>query len=82
MPAPDRDASSSESTQVLSSASTTIVRAALGLAAEVGLHPQVRSLVREAALRSGAEAPDLGVVLTLVSQQFEAMDADRRGIVQ
>ena len=82
MPAPDRDASSSESTQVLSSASTTIVRAALGLAAEVGLHPQVRSLVREAALRSGAEAPDLGVVLTLVSQQFEAMDAERRGIVQ
>ena len=82
MPAPDRDASPSESTQVLSTASTTIVRAELGVAADVGLHPQVRSLVREASLRSGAEAPDLTVVLNLVSQQFEAMDAERRGIVQ
>ncbi len=82
MPSPDRDASPSESTQVLSTASTTIVRAELGVAADVGLHPQVRSLVREASLRSGAEAPDLTVVLNLVSQQFEAMDAERRGIVQ
>ena len=82
MPSPDRDASPSESTQVLSTASTTIVRAELGVALDVGLHPQVRSLVREASLRSGAEAPDLTVVLNLVSQQFEAMDAERRGIVQ
>ena len=67
---------------MLSTASTTIVRAELGPVLEKGLHPQVRSLVREAALRSGAEVPDLAVVLKLVSQQFEAMDAERRGIVQ
>ncbi|MGC8519316.1 MAG: EAL domain-containing protein [Steroidobacteraceae bacterium] len=82
MAAPERDASPAETTQVLSSASTTIVRADLGVAVDVGLHPQVRTLVREASLRSGGEGPDLSVVLNLVSQQFEAMDAERRGIVQ
>ena len=66
----------------LSTASTTIVRAGLDLGEHAALHPQVRSLVKEAALRSGRAAPDLGVLLQLVSEQFEAMDAERRGIVQ
>ena len=82
MPAPERQALPSETTQVLSSASTTIVRAGLGLTADEGLHPHVHSLVREASLRSGGESPDLSVVLKLVSEQFKAMDAERRGIVQ
>ena len=71
-----------DATQGLSSASTTIVRAELGLTQRAALHPHVRSLVKEAVLRSGQEVPDLEVLLKLVSQQFEAMDAERRGIVQ
>jgi len=71
-----------EGTQGLSSASTTIVRAEVGLSQRAELHPHVRSLVKEAALRSGGEVPDLEVLLKLVSQQFEAMDVERRGIVQ
>ena len=71
-----------EATQGLSTASTTIVRAELGMIQRAALHPHVRSLVKEAVLRSGQEVPDLEVLLKLVSQQFEAMDAERRGIVQ
>ena len=71
-----------EATQAVSSASTTIVRAELGVTPTSGLHPHVRTLVTEAALRSGQDSPDLEVLLNLVSQQFEAMDAERRGIVQ
>jgi diguanylate cyclase (GGDEF)-like protein/PAS domain S-box-containing protein len=63
---------------------TTLVRAEPGLApaAADDLHPQVRAIVREAALRTGLEVPDYGLLLKLVSVQFEAMDSERRGIVQ
>jgi len=65
-------------------ATTTLVRAEPGFAAPVqsDLHPEVRAILKEAALRTGLEVPDLGVLLRLVSVQFEAMDAERRGIVQ
>ncbi len=65
-------------------ATTTLVRAEPGLAAPAtdDLHPQVQAIVREAALRTGLEMPDFGVLLKLVSLQFEAMDGERRGIVQ
>src|SRR5579872_5125249 len=65
-------------------ATTTLVRAEPGFAVPVpdDLHPQVRTILREATLRSGAEVPDPGLLLKLVSLQFEAMDAERRGIVQ
>ena len=73
-----------EDTQPSTSATTTLVRAEPGLAVPSpdNLHPQVRAILKEAALRSGAEAPDVGLLLKLVSVQFEAMDAERRGIVQ
>jgi len=73
-----------EDTQPSTSATTTLVRAEPGLAVpEPGdLHPQVRAILKEATLRSGVELPDIGLLLKLVSVQFEAMDAERRGIVQ
>ncbi|MFI4886899.1 MAG: diguanylate cyclase, partial [Steroidobacterales bacterium] len=74
----------SEDAPSTGTATTTVIRAEPGLAvpAPPDLHPLVRSLLKEARLRSGREAPDLGVLLTLVGMQFEAMDAERRGIVQ
>ena len=73
-----------EDTQPSTSATTTLVRAEPGLAppAPDDLHPQVRGILKEAALRSGIDEPDLGLLLKLMSVQCEAMDAERRGIVQ
>ncbi len=72
---------SPEETQPSTTATTTLVRALPGLATP-DLHPQVRAILREAALRTGLAEPDFGLLLSLVSVQFEAMDAERRGIVQ
>jgi len=65
-------------------ATTTLVRAQPGFAVPGpdDLHAQVRAILKEATLRSGTEAPDPGLLLKLVSLQFDAMDAERRGIVQ
>ncbi|MDE2264216.1 MAG: hypothetical protein KGL45_16960, partial [Gammaproteobacteria bacterium] len=73
-----------EETHTSTTATTTLVRAEPGLAvpAPNDLHPQARVILKEATLRSGLEVPDPGVLLTLMSLQFEAMDAERRGIVQ
>ena len=73
-----------EEAQASSTTTTTLVRAELGLAMPPpeDLHPQVRGILREAMLRTGLEVPDFGLLLKLVSLQFEAMDAERRGIVQ
>jgi diguanylate cyclase (GGDEF)-like protein/PAS domain S-box-containing protein len=72
-----------ESTALATGATTTLVRAQPGLAAlGQDLHPQLNALLKEARLRSGAEIPDLGMLLKLVSAQFAAMDEERRGIVQ
>ncbi|MGH8295817.1 MAG: diguanylate cyclase, partial [Steroidobacteraceae bacterium] len=67
-----------------STATTTVVRVEPGLAppGTGDLHPQARAILREAALRSGGAAPDQALLLKLASVQFEAMDAERRGIVQ
>ncbi|HEY2035747.1 MAG TPA: EAL domain-containing protein [Steroidobacteraceae bacterium] len=64
-------------------ATTTLVRAEPWLAAPAPeqLHPQVRAILKEGTLRSGLEVPELGLLLKLMSVQFEAMDAERRGIV-
>ncbi len=83
MSAPEpQSISPSETVTGLSTVSTTIVRAELGFSEQDKLHPQVRTLLKEAALRSGTTLPDVSVLMKLVSQQFEAMDAERRGIVQ
>ncbi len=75
-----------DDTQPIATATTTLVRAEPGFAlpAPDDLHPQVRAIIKEAALRSGTEAgePDVGLLLKLMSVQFEAMDSERRGIVQ
>jgi diguanylate cyclase (GGDEF)-like protein/PAS domain S-box-containing protein len=73
-----------EDAQPSSTATTTLVRAEPGLAppAAADLHPQVRGILKEAALRSGLEEPDLGLLLKLMSVQCEGMDTERRGIVQ
>ena len=77
---PPADEGSAPST----TATTTLVRAEPWLAAPApdDLHPQVRGILKEATLRSGLEVPELGLLLKLLSVQFEAMDAERRGIVQ
>ncbi len=68
---------------VSSTSATTIVRAEPGLPCDcAALHPQVRAVVKEVQLRTGGELPDIGMMLRLFSAQFEAMDAERRGIVQ
>ncbi|MGA7537504.1 MAG: EAL domain-containing protein [Steroidobacteraceae bacterium] len=70
--------------QPSSTTTTTLVRAELGLAMAPpeDLHPQVRAIFKEATLRTGLEVPDFALLLKLVSLQFDAMDAERRGIVQ
>jgi diguanylate cyclase (GGDEF)-like protein/PAS domain S-box-containing protein len=73
----------SEAAQPSTTTTTTLVRAEPGLAIPADdLHPQVRSILREATLRTGFDVPDLGLLLKLATVQFEAMDAERRGIVQ
>jgi diguanylate cyclase (GGDEF)-like protein/PAS domain S-box-containing protein len=73
-----------EVTAPSTTATTTLVRAEPWLAAPApeDLHPQVRGILKEATLRTGLDVPELGLVLRLMSGQFEAMDAERRGIVQ
>jgi diguanylate cyclase (GGDEF)-like protein/PAS domain S-box-containing protein len=73
-----------EEAQPSTSATTTMVRVEPGFAAAApgDLHPQVQGILKEASLRSGLEVPDPGVLLQLMSTQCEAMDAERRGIVQ
>ncbi|HEX5461206.1 MAG TPA: EAL domain-containing protein [Steroidobacteraceae bacterium] len=75
---------SAEEPQPSTSATTTLVRVEPGFAAPAPeeLHPQVRGILKEATLRSGIGVPDPGVLLKLMSMQCEAMDAERRGIVQ
>ncbi|MDE2447632.1 MAG: EAL domain-containing protein [Gammaproteobacteria bacterium] len=75
---------SEESSTSSATATTTLVRVEPWLQASVpeDLHPQARGILKEAELRSGLPVPDLGLLLKLMSLQFEAMDAERRGIVQ
>jgi diguanylate cyclase (GGDEF)-like protein/PAS domain S-box-containing protein len=84
MSTPQTALPSAEEPQASSTTTTTLVRAELGLAvpAPEDLHPQARAILKEASLRTGLEVPDLALLLKLVSLQFEAMDAERRGIVQ
>jgi len=46
------------------------------------LHAQLRAQLKEARLRSGTVAPDLGVLLHLISAHYDTIDQERRGIVQ
>jgi hypothetical protein len=46
-----------------------------------GLHRLLRSQLRDAHLPSNADTPELCALLKLVSEHYEAVDAERRGIV-
>ena len=63
---------------------TTLVRGEEAACGEDSpdLHAQLRAQLKEARLRSGAAAPDLGVLLRLISAHYDTIDQERRGIVQ
>src|SRR2546423_7029888 len=63
---------------------TTLVRADDSLCGEDSpdLHPQLRTQLKELRLRTESAAPDLAMLLRLVSAHYEAIDEERRGIVQ
>ena len=46
------------------------------------LHALLRAQLKEARLRSSSTKPDLGVLLRLLSAHYDAIDQERRGIVQ
>src|SRR5579862_7782363 len=63
---------------------TTLVRADGSLCGEDSpdLHPHLRTQLKELRLRTESAAPDLAMLLRLVSAHYEAIDEERRGIVQ
>ncbi len=77
------------STEPSPGATTTFVRADQRAGAEDGsdLHPQLRAQLKEARLRAGSArsesmSAELAMLLQLVSAQYQAVDDERRGIVQ
>jgi diguanylate cyclase (GGDEF)-like protein/PAS domain S-box-containing protein len=46
------------------------------------LHAQLRAQLKEARLRGNTTTPDLDVLLRLISAHYDAIDQERRGIVQ
>jgi diguanylate cyclase (GGDEF)-like protein/PAS domain S-box-containing protein len=70
-------------TTVVRAETTTLVRAEEH-SGEDGpeLHPQLRAQLKEISLRTGSDLPDLGMLLRLVSAQYQTVDDERRGIVQ
>ncbi|MEA3180491.1 MAG: hypothetical protein QOI59_4014 [Gammaproteobacteria bacterium] len=65
-------------------ATTTLVRADDSLWGEDSpdLHQQLRAQLKELRLRTDTATPDLAMLLRLVSAHYEAIDEERRGIVQ
>src|SRR5688572_28907715 len=63
---------------------TTVVRAdVVGSPAPQGtLHPLLQAQLRELRLRTGSSTPDLPMLLQIVSAHYDAIDDERRGIVQ
>ena len=65
-------------------ATTTLVRADDTGCSEDSpdLHAYLRAQLKEARLRSNGAAPDMAVLLRLISTHYDAIDQERRGIVQ
>ena len=63
---------------------TTLVRTDEGVRNEdsPALHAQLRAQLKEARLRAGDAAPDILMLLRLISAHYDSIDAERRGIVQ
>ena len=82
---PDRLSGDSTLLVGTESATTTVVRADDTFCAEDSpeLHHQLRAQLKELRLRNPlAAAPDLAMLLRVVSAHYEAIDEERRGIVQ
>src|SRR5690349_20322335 len=71
-------------TTTLVGATTTLVRADDSVCGEDSpdLHPQLRAQLKEVRLRTESSTPDLAMLLRLVSSHYQAIDEERRGIVQ
>jgi diguanylate cyclase (GGDEF)-like protein/PAS domain S-box-containing protein len=65
-------------------ATTTLVRADPRPQGEAHaeLHPQLRAQLRELQLRTGSAQPDVAMLLRLINDHYETIDAERRGIVE
>ncbi|HUI58610.1 MAG TPA: PAS domain S-box protein [Steroidobacteraceae bacterium] len=63
---------------------TTLVRADEDSSGTEGgeLHPQLRAHLKEVRLRTNAVAPDLSMLLRVISAHYDSIDEERRGIVQ
>jgi diguanylate cyclase (GGDEF)-like protein/PAS domain S-box-containing protein len=79
-----QDADPTRAGEVSASGVTTIVRVdpALGGEDSPDLHPHLRTQLRELRLRGGTPVVDIGALLRLVSAHYQAVDDERRGIVQ
>ena len=65
-------------------ATTTLVRADDATLGEDApdLHAYLRAQLKEARLRNNGAAPDMAVLLRLISAHYDSIDEERRGIVQ
>jgi diguanylate cyclase (GGDEF)-like protein/PAS domain S-box-containing protein len=74
----------SEPTEAAPGATTTVVRADPRPQPDSHpeLHPQLRAQLRELQLRTGNAIPDVAMLLRLINQHYQTMDAERRGIVE
>ncbi len=82
---PGRLSGEATSAPTSESATTTVVRADDAFCAEDSpeLHNQLRAQLKELRLRNPlAATPDLAMLLRVVSAHYEAIDEERRGIVQ
>jgi diguanylate cyclase (GGDEF)-like protein/PAS domain S-box-containing protein len=63
---------------------TTLVRADAGPLPEGAqeLHPQLRAQLKELQLRTGSATPDVAMLLRLINDHYQTLDAERRGIVE
>ena len=80
-----QDATSPHGADGVPSTTTTIVRADAILRTgdePSDLHHHLRAQLRELRLRAGGAALDLGALLRMVSDHYETVDEERRGIVQ
>ena len=82
---PDPRDSEGRATERVPTGATTVVR--VDPSTFVGddgpeLHPHLRTQLRELRLRSGSPVIDVGALLRLVSAHYQAVDEERRGIVQ
>src|SRR5450432_3474 len=72
------------SSQTMAGATTTFVRADARPVPENQneLHPQLKAQLRELRLRTGSADPDLPMLLRLISDHYQTIESERRGVVE